>query len=302
MTTGGAGWSTGEINMTYVVAGVSGNTGSVVAETLLAEGKPVRVIVRDAAKGEPWRAKGAEVAVASLDDAAALSKALSGATGAYLLVPPNHAANFLATQRAVTEAIATALENTPVPHVVFLSSIGANLPGGTGPIVSVAYAEQRLGKVKNVHFTFLRPTYFMENLGASLGGIANGVFATFFDPSRAFPMIATVDIGRAAARRLIEGASVSSVLQLAGPSELTPADLARTFGDVVGKDLRLEVGPTSFMTDVLVGAGLPRELAGLYQEMTESFNSGAITFEASHPLQRGATPLATVARSLVGVA
>jgi uncharacterized protein YbjT (DUF2867 family) len=73
----------------YAIAGVTGNTGSVVAETLLAQGKPVRVIVRDAAKGEPWRANGAEVAVASLDDAAALTRALTGVEGAYLLIPPN---------------------------------------------------------------------------------------------------------------------------------------------------------------------------------------------------------------------
>src|SRR6185295_17669043 len=73
----------------YVIAGVSGNTGSVVANTLLADKQPVRVIVRDAAKGEPWKAKGAEVVVASLDDRASLARALTGATGAYLLLPPS---------------------------------------------------------------------------------------------------------------------------------------------------------------------------------------------------------------------
>src|SRR5262245_15999011 len=73
----------------YVIAGVTGNTGSVAALTLLAAKQPVRVIVRDAAKGEPWKARGAEVAVASLDDRAALTRALTGATGAYLLLPPS---------------------------------------------------------------------------------------------------------------------------------------------------------------------------------------------------------------------
>src|SRR5437016_5265158 len=71
----------------YVVAGVSGNTGKVVAETLLSQKKPVRVIVRDAAKGAAWKARGAEVAVAELDDVPALTKALAGAEGAYLLLP-----------------------------------------------------------------------------------------------------------------------------------------------------------------------------------------------------------------------
>jgi uncharacterized protein YbjT (DUF2867 family) len=72
----------------FAVAGVSGHTGKVVAETLLAQHKTVRVIVRDAAKGEEWKKRGAEVAVADLEDADALAKALRGASGAYLLLPP----------------------------------------------------------------------------------------------------------------------------------------------------------------------------------------------------------------------
>src|SRR5579863_8408986 len=72
----------------FAVAGVSGHTGKVVAETLLAQKKPVRVIVRDAAKGEEWKRRGAEVAVADLEDAEALTRALRGADSAYLLLPP----------------------------------------------------------------------------------------------------------------------------------------------------------------------------------------------------------------------
>src|ERR1700733_11448616 len=72
----------------FAVAGVSGHTGKVVAEALLAQNKPVRVIVRDAAKGEAWKKRGAEVAVADLDDADGLTKAPPGARPAYLLIPP----------------------------------------------------------------------------------------------------------------------------------------------------------------------------------------------------------------------
>ena len=63
--------------------------GSHAAETLLAQGKKVRVVVRDAAKGEAWKAKGAEVAVATHEDTAALTRAFSGVEGAYVLLPPN---------------------------------------------------------------------------------------------------------------------------------------------------------------------------------------------------------------------
>src|SRR4051794_38230603 len=76
----------------YVIAGATGHTGRVVANTLLAEKQPVRVIVRDSAQGAEWKQRGAEVAVAALDDAAAVAQALRGADAAYLLVPPNYGA------------------------------------------------------------------------------------------------------------------------------------------------------------------------------------------------------------------
>ena len=84
----------------FVVLGVTGHTGSVVAESLLARQQPVRVVVRSADKGAAWKTKGAEVAVASLEDVPAMTRALTGATGVYLLVPPNYgAAAWLAEQR-----------------------------------------------------------------------------------------------------------------------------------------------------------------------------------------------------------
>src|SRR4051794_21351787 len=106
----------------YVIAGVSGNTGSVVAASLLDAGASVKVLVRDAAKGEAWRARGAEVAVADLGDAEALAGALRGAKGAYLLVPPNLAApSFREYQRRTGEALVEAVRRSGIPHVVLLS-------------------------------------------------------------------------------------------------------------------------------------------------------------------------------------
>ncbi|THJ17400.1 MAG: NAD-dependent epimerase/dehydratase family protein [Nitrospira sp. CG24B] len=65
----------------FVVLGATGNTGSAVVETLLSKNQPVRVVVRSADKGAGWKAKGADVAVASLDDVSALTKAFEGAKG-----------------------------------------------------------------------------------------------------------------------------------------------------------------------------------------------------------------------------
>jgi uncharacterized protein YbjT (DUF2867 family) len=163
----------------FVIAGVTGNTGKVVAETLLAQKKPVRVVVRDEAKGATWRARGAEVAVAELDDEAALTRALSGATGAYILLPPQLASTSSRADNAKrTRAIVKAIDASGVAHVVFLSSIGAQQDAGTGPILSLHDAEAALRGVK-ADVTFVRAGYFMENWAGSLYALAQGALPSF---------------------------------------------------------------------------------------------------------------------------
>ena len=175
----------------YAIAGVSGHTGRVVAERLLAAGRGVRVIVRDAAKGEAWAKKGAEVAVADLDDAAALEAAFAGAEGAYVLLPPTPTADDVgAVQAARVAALVAAVAGAKVPHVVLLSSIGAHLASGTGPIVGLHHAERALAAVAP-RFTALRAGYFLENWGSALGGLADGVFPTFVGADTRVEMVAS---------------------------------------------------------------------------------------------------------------
>jgi uncharacterized protein YbjT (DUF2867 family) len=153
----------------FVILGATGHTGSVVAETLLARKQPVRVVVRSADKGASWKAKGAEVAIASLDDVPALTKAFQGAVGLYLLVPPNYGATaWLAAQRQRMDQAAEAVKTSGISHVVFLSSIGGQIPEGTGPIRAARYGEQKLATVAQ-NLTILRPCYFMENWAPGIG-------------------------------------------------------------------------------------------------------------------------------------
>jgi uncharacterized protein YbjT (DUF2867 family) len=130
----------------FAVVGATGHTGSAVAETLLSRKHSVRIVVRSADKGAPWKAKGAEIAVASLDDVPAMTKAFEGATDVYLLVPPNYGASaWLAEQRQRMDKAAEAVKASGIRHVVFLSSVGGHIPEGTGPIRAVRYGEQALG-------------------------------------------------------------------------------------------------------------------------------------------------------------
>lgn len=285
--------------MTYAIAGVSGNTGKVAAETLLGQGKKVRVIVRDAAKGEPWKAKGAEVAVADLGDADSLARALTGAEGAWLLIPPNLAApKFREYQDRTAAALASAIAKSGIPHVAFLSSVGAQHPAGTGPIAALFGAEKGFRAIGKTAFSFLRAAYFMENLGGSLGMLDKGILPSFTPASFAFDMIATVDIGKLAAQLLVEGASNTQVVQLGGPA-LSMSDAAATLARITGKPINVHEVPLDAMVPTLTGFGMPQEVAEMYREMTAGLISGHVGWEAGPRRVQGSTSLETVLRGIL---
>ncbi|MBI5197627.1 MAG: NmrA family NAD(P)-binding protein, partial [Nitrospirae bacterium] len=203
----------------HVITGATGNTGKAIAESLLALGKPVRVIGRSADRLKPLTGKGAEAFVGSLDDVQAMTRAFTGAQAVYAMIPPNPVAeNFRAYQNRVGEALAAAITGARVPYVVSLSSVGGHLSGKNGPIAGLHDQEERLNKLPEIHVVHLRPGSFMENFLWNIGLIKNmGINGTPMKPDLPIPMIASRDIA-AAAVRLLLGLDFSgkSVMELLG--------------------------------------------------------------------------------------
>jgi uncharacterized protein YbjT (DUF2867 family) len=284
----------------FVVVGTTGNTGSAVAETLLKKKQAVRVVVRTADKGAPWKAKGADLAVASLDDVTALAKAFEGAAGVYLLAPPNYGAEtWLADQRQRMDRAAEAVQRSGVEHVVFLSSVGGHLHGGTGPIRAASYGEQALGCIAK-RLTILRPCYFMENWMPSIGVVKQqGVLPTFIAPSVKIPMIATKDIGRVGAERLVAGGNGRQVVELAGPEEYSPEQVAAALGQLLNKKVTAQQAPLSAVVPTFKSFGFSDEAARLFEEMYTAFSKGTIGYEHPDKLVRGAVTLSEAIRGMV---
>lgn len=279
--------------MTYVVAGVSGNTGRVVAEQLLDAKQKVRVLVRDAKKGEEWKARGAEVAIGDLSDANAVAKALEGAKGAWLLVPPNPAADdFRAYQRGVVKGLVEGVKASKIPHVVLLSSIGAQHAAGTGPIVALHEAEEAFKQLTDTKFTFLRAGYFMENLAGNFGMLDKNIVGSFAPRSAPIEMIATADIGRVAAGALLEGPSSAGTIELGGPSR-NMQDVAAILSKILGRTITVGEAPLEAMVPTLTSFGFKPALAELYREMTEGMGKGHVVFEGGHKRIAGSTSLET---------
>ncbi len=284
----------------FVVLGATGNTGAAVVETLLSNKQSVRVIVRSADKGAGWKAKGADVAVASLDDVPALTKAFEGAKGLYLLVPPNYGAEaWLADQRQRMDRAAAAAEKSGVEHVVFLSSMGGHAHGGTGPIRAASYGEYALG-CHAKRLTILRPCYFMENWAPVIGAAkAQGVIPAFIAPQAKIPMISTKDIGRIGAEQLMTGGYGKQILEMAGPEEYSPDDVAAALGQFLGKTVTTQHAPLSAVVPTFTSFGFSDEAAKLFEEMYSAFSTGAIGYEHPAKLVRGTVTLDDALRTMV---
>jgi uncharacterized protein YbjT (DUF2867 family) len=284
----------------FVVLGATGNTGSTVVETLLSKKQPVRVIVRSADKGAGWKAKGADVAVASLDDVSALTKALEGAKGLYLLVPPNYGAEtWLVDQRQRMDRAAEAVQKSGVDHVVLLSSVGGHLHGGTGPIRAASYGEYALG-CHAKRLTILRPCYFMDNWAPVIGAAkAQGVLPTFIAPQAKIPMISTKDIGRIGAEQLIAGGYGKQIVEMAGPEEYSPDQAASALSQILGKTVTAQHAPLSAVVPTFKSFGFSDEAARLFEEMYTAFSTGAIGYEHPDKLVRGTVTLDDALRTMV---
>ncbi len=286
----------------FVVTGATGKTGAVVAETLLAARAPVRVVVRDAAKAAPLPRRGAAVAVAAFDDAPALTRAFSAARGVYLMTPPlDTSPDMIAERKPMIAALAEAATDARPAHVVALSSIGAQHAAGTGPIASLHDLEQQL-RGTAAKLTLLRASYFADNWGDVIPvALAQGVVPTTLAPDRKRPMVSTRDIGRIAAAALLDPPAQSQILGLAGPVDLSPADVAAALAELIGKPVQLAPVPPGEREAALRATGLPARTAALYAEMSDAVDSGFVDYEGTEIITRGTEPIAeTLRRYLPG--
>src|SRR5580704_11421363 len=200
---------------TYVILGATGNTGSIIADTLLSRRKKVRVVGRDAGRLQRFVHKGAEAFTGDVSDAAALTKAFRGADAAYLLLPPITSRE---DQERESDAIAKAVKESGLRYAVNLSSYGAHVPKGTGPVTGLHSSEQKLNAISGLNVLHLRAAYFMENNLAAIEMIhGKGPFGHALLPDLKLPMIATRDVGDYAAQRLLElNFSVKQARELLG--------------------------------------------------------------------------------------
>jgi uncharacterized protein YbjT (DUF2867 family) len=283
----------------YAITGITGKVGGEVARTLLASGDSVRAIVRDARKGNIWTNLGCAVAVAEMNDVAALTAAFQGASGVFVLLPPmfDPSPGFLEARETIA-ALKSALSAARPAKVVCLSTIGAQAKQ-TNLLTQLGTMEKELRELP-MPVAFLRAAWFMENSSWDVGPARDtGVIPSFLQPlNKAFPMVATADVGRVAASLLRENWSGCRIVELEGPRRVTPNDIAAAFAQILNRPVRMEVVPRGTWEQLFKSQGMKNPTPRL--QMLDGFNEGWIDFEFGEANKRmGKVELKEVLKALV---
>src|SRR5580704_2981130 len=260
----------------YAITGITGTVGTAVAGALLAAGERVRAVVRDATKGERWAARGCEVALAAMDDEAALARAFDGAN-VFILPPPEFDPEpDFATSRAVIGAVAGALRRAKPGKVVCLSTIGADA-APENLLSPRGWLEAALGGL-GIPVTFLRPAWFLENAAWDVAPARDtGVISSFLAPlDRAIPMVSARDVGATAARLLREDWTGVRIVELDGPAPVSPNELAAAFARALARPVRAETVPHDTWEALFRAQGMKHPTPRI--RMLDGFNAGWIAF------------------------
>ncbi|MDH1007944.1 NAD(P)H-binding protein [Pseudomonas nicosulfuronedens] len=259
------------------VMGATGRTGSRICQTLLEAGVAVCALGRNAERLASLAAAGARIAVGESHDAAFLTE------------------DYREQQAAQGEAILTAIRDSGVRRVVFLSSVGAEVPSGTGPIISMHDHEQRLRQLPpEMDVLMLRSGALFENLYGALEIVrAYDCYSDAVAPDVPVPMVATRDVADAASRALLEhdwqGVVIREVL---GQRDISYAQATRLLGAAIGRpDLPYVPVSPQELEGALRDAGCSASVAACYAELGEAISSGRVRAqEARSPANTTATP------------
>ncbi|MEX6689691.1 NAD(P)H-binding protein [Danxiaibacter flavus] len=264
--------------MKITVSGSLGHIGKPLTTKLVAAGHDVTVITSSADRREEIEALGAKATVGSVSDESFLAKAFAGADAVFAMIPPNlGGSNVIANATNAGKAFAAAIKAAAVPRVVMLSSIGADLPSGNGPIAALYNIEHLYSALKDVALTYLRAGYFFTNYYNDIPLIKGaGIIGSNYPGSTVIPLAHYEDIATAAAEEL-QKTSAGQYVRYVISDVRTPREVAKVLGSAINKP---ELPWVEFTDEQSVqgmtGAGLPDEIARLYTEMGTGLRNGTV--------------------------
>jgi len=264
--------------MKIIITGSLGNISRPLSTQLAAKGHNLTVISSDSNKAEQIKSIGATPAIGSITDEQFLTETFTGADVVYLMIPTDFSAPDIKENIAsVGRHYANAAKTAGVKKIVMLSSLGAHLPEGTGPIAGIHRAEQILRQLEGVDLLVLRPSYFYNNFYADIDMVKHaGIMGSNFGPDKPLVMVDPDDIAAIATEYIEKGFDGQKVVYIGGDKR-TLAEVATVIGKAIGKPELPWVEFTDEQAyDGMRGAGLPEDIAKNYVEMGTAIRSGLI--------------------------
>ncbi len=285
----------------YAIMGATGKVGGAAARALAAAGHEVGAVTRQPqeAYGGPGR-----VLQAGPEDEAGLARAFAGAAAVFAMLPPYwDAADHGATTRRAARTVAAALRTAQPGHVVILSSEGAHLPAGTGPVVGLGAFEAEIAAT-GLPATVLRPSYYLDNWAGVLPvARAAGLLPTGLTADRAIETVFAADVGAIAAGYVAGDppAAGRRVVAIAGDRPVAPSAIAAALSALLGRPVEIAPQTADEVRGNLLGAGASPSYAAALVELDEAINTGRIGHDAGvGELRRGTTPLARALTLMLG--
>lgn len=265
--------------MNITVTGSLGNISQPLVRILVDAGHHITVISSNPDRVAAIEATGAKAAIGSISDVSFLTAAFTGADVVYTMVPPDFSVpDFRAYIREAGHNYAAAIKAAGVKHVVNLSSIGAHLPGGTGPIAGLHDVEGILDNLEGVSVKHLRPGFFYVNFFTNIDMIKHmNIIGANYGPADDMVLVHPADIAAAAAEEIQQPFTNATSVRYVASDERNTRDIATVLGTAIGKP---ELQWISFTDEDalngMTGAGLPEPIAKAYVEMGTAVRSGKL--------------------------
>jgi uncharacterized protein YbjT (DUF2867 family) len=289
--------------MKYVITGSLGHTSKPILTALIKAGHEATSITSNANRVKEIEALGAKAAVGSLENLAFVKETFSGADAVYTMVPPNFGAtDWKGYIGQVGKNYSEAIKANNIKHVVNLSSVGAHMADGCGPVSGLHRVENALNDLKAVNIKHLRPSYFYNNLLTNIGLIkAMGIMGSNFAvTNNRLGLVATDHIAAIAIESLLSLNFTGQTIEYIANDDVNTDDIAVAIGNAIGKPgLQWVQFSDEQALAGMLQAGLSEEIAKNYVEMGQAVHSGKMyeDYWMNHPVIPAAPKLADFAKT-----
>lgn len=286
--------------MKYVLTGSLGHISKPLAAKLISEGHQVSIISSNASNKDAITSMGAGALIGSVEDVAFLTNSFSGADAVYLMIPPKwDPADWIGHMKNIADNYAEAIKKSSVKNIVVLSSVGAHMGSGAGPVDGLAYLESKINEL-DVNAVYLRPSYFYYNLFSMIPLIKHaGIMGTNQPASHKLVLTHTSEIASVASEQLLKLNFTGKKVIYIGNDERTWADITNVLSRSIGKENIPWVEFTDEQSlNGMLQAGLNPEIAKGYTNMGAALRSGEMEADywKNHPQQLGKIKLEDFAK------